>query len=296
MDIPKEIASLPPAELDWKSEHPLLKAAKSGDGFICFHTQSLIPKDVEQAIDEERSIEIDITQVGPSMGNYQEKRVVMSHTPWMYLAQGKKIPTPKELKSPEGIVDGIANMNVFVKFDIKSPEVIPWVALQAKKIKPSLRMIHAFVSDLHAINIKGEVKAAYIQEKGHSVMEYVSTDQLRQLKSELGGIPIQASCRGITFEDIGLKDGDNYPAVDKLCKTIQGVAEVINFNVLYPQSMPKDKRKLPHDVIKYVWDRYGLMVELNVDAGETAPKGVPFLGRSDSMQNATKVNPLSQAP
>lgn len=296
MDVPKEIASLPRTELDWKSGHPLLKAAESNQGFICFHTNSLKSKDVERAIDEEKSIEIDATQVGPSMGNYPEKRVVMSHNPWMYLAQGKKIPTPEELKSPEEIIDEIANKNVFVKFDVKAPEVIPWVAQQAKKIKPSLRMVHAFVGDLHAINIKGDVKAAYDQERGHSAMEYVSVEDLRRLKSELGGIPIQASCRGITFEDVTSKGGDNYPIVDKLCKKIQGVAEVINFNVLYPPSMPKSEQKLPRDVIGYVWDRYRLMVELNVDAGETAPEGVPFLGRSDNMQNTTKVNSLSQAP
>ena len=242
MDPPKEGALLPLQELDWKLEHPLLKAAESGRGFICFHTHNLKPNDVKQAIDEERSIEIDVTQIGPSIGNYPERRAVMSHAPWMYLAQGKKIPTPGELESPGGIVDKIASRNVFVKFDIKSPEVIPWIVKQAKKIKPHLRMLHAFVGDLHAINVKGEVKDAYIQEKGHSVTEYVSVDELRRLKNELAGIPIQASCRGITFEDVTLKEGDKYPVVDKLCRSIQGVAEVINFNVFHPSSMPEDER------------------------------------------------------
>jgi len=288
MDQLKDV--LPPREVDWKFEHPLLKAANSSQGFICFHTQNLKPNNVEQAIDQERSIEIDITQVGPSIGKYPDKRVVIAHTPWMNLAQGKRIPTAEELESPVGIVDKIVNRNVFVKFDIKSPEVIPWIIEQAKKIKPHLRMVHAFVGDLHAINVKGEVKDAYIQEKGHSVVEYVSVDELRRLKNALDGIPIQASCRGITFEDITLKEGDNYPVVDKLCKLIQGVAEVINFNVFFPSSMPKDERKLPHEIIKYAWERYGLMVELNMDRQESAPKGIPFLGRSDSMQNASKIN------
>ena len=288
MDQLKDV--LPPREVDWKFEHPLLKAANSSQGFICFHTQNLKPNDVEQAIDQETSIEIDVTRVGPSIGTYPEEKVVMAHTPLMNLAQGKRIPTTEELESPVGIVDKIANRNVFVKFDIKSPEVIPWIIEQAKKIKPHLRMVHAFVGDLHAINVKGEVKDAYIQEKGHSVVEYVSVDELRRLKNELDGIPVQASCRGITFEDVTLKEGDNYPVVDKLCKSIQGVAEVINFNVFFPSSIPKDERKLPHEIIRYAWVRYGLMVELNIDAGETAPKGIPFLGRSDSMQNASKIN------
>ena len=47
MDPPKEVVSLPPREVDWKFEHPLLKAANSGQGFICFHTQNLKPKDIE---------------------------------------------------------------------------------------------------------------------------------------------------------------------------------------------------------------------------------------------------------
>ena len=288
MDQPKEV--LPPGELNWKFEHPLLKAVNSGQGFICFHTQNLKPKDIEQAIDQERSIEIDVTQVGPSIGKYPEKKVVIAHTPWMNLAQGKRIPTAEELQSPVGIVDKIANRNVFVKFDIKSPEVIPWIIEQAKKIKPHLRMVHAFVGDLHAINVKGEVRDAYIQEKGHSVVEYVSVDELRRLKNAVDGLPVQASCRGITFEDVTLKVGNNYPVMDKLCKSIQDIAEVINFNVFFPSSMPKDERKLPHEIIRYAWDRYGLMVELNIDAGETAPNGIPYLGRSDTMQNASKVN------
>ena len=160
MDQPKEV--LPARELDWKFEHPLLKVANSGQGFICFHTQNLKPNDVEQAIDQERSIEIDVTQVGPSFGRYPEERVVMAHTPWMNLTHGKRIPTTEELESPVGIVDEIANRNVFVKFDVKSPEVIPWTIEQAKKIKAHLRMVHAFVGILHAISVKGEVKDAYI--------------------------------------------------------------------------------------------------------------------------------------
>lgn len=276
--------------LEWRSRHPLLKAADSGQGFICFHTQNLKPDDVQQAIAQERSIEIDVNQVGPSFGKYPKERVVMAHNPRYYLARGKHIPTDEELESPVGIVDKIANRNVFVKFDVKSPEVIDWVTEQAKKIKPHLRMVHAFVGELHAINVKGETRDAYIQEEGHMVPEYVPLGELKRLKAELDGIPIQASCRGISIGDINTKSGDSYPIIDKLCGTIKDVAEVINFCVFYPPSIPEGKRKLPHEIIRYVWEKYGLMVELDIDAGETAPKGIPFLGRSDSMQNASRVD------
>lgn len=36
------------------------------------------------------------------------------------------------------------------------------------------------------------------------------------------------------------------------------------------------------------------MVELNVDAGETAPKGIPYFGRSDKMQHTSNLNLSSQ--
>lgn len=286
----QEGLSTPSENLDWRSRHPLLNAAAGRKGFICFHTQNLEPKDVKQAIEQERSIEIDVNQVGPSFGKYPEERVVMAHTPGFYLARGLRVPTAEELKSPEGVVDEVANRNVFVKFDVKSPEVTSWVIEQAKKIKPHLRMVHAFVSALHAINVEGKTKDVYIQEEGHMVAEYVPLGELKRLKAELGGVPIQASCRGISIEDINKKIDDSYPIVDQLCKTIKGVAEVINFNVFYPPSIPEGERKLPHEIIRYVWENYGFMVELNIDAGETAPKGIPFLGRSDEMQNASKVD------
>ncbi|OGD85228.1 hypothetical protein A2164_01720 [Candidatus Curtissbacteria bacterium RBG_13_35_7] len=275
---------------DWKEKHPLLRASANNQGFICFHSKNLNPTHIKEAIDQQKSIEIDVSKVGPNIGKYPQEKIVVAHAPWMYLTQGQRIPTAEELEAPDDIVDRIAGEDVFVKFDIKSPDVISWVIEHARNIKPYLRMVHAFVGDIHAIYVKGETKDAYSQEKGYSVLDYVPLEELKRLRSELDGIPIQVSCRGISIDDLKTKSGDNYPIVDKLCKTVQGQAEVINFNAYYPSSTPKEERRLPHEIIRYTWEKYGLMVELNIDKGETAPKGVPFLGRSDKMQNASTVD------
>jgi hypothetical protein len=67
------------------------------------------------------------------------------------------------------------------------------------------------------------------------------------------------------------------------------IAEVINFNLKGGWGKDEAGIGLRQEVMKYVWNKYKLMIELNIDAGETAPEGIPFLGRSDDMEKATKI-------
>jgi hypothetical protein len=70
MDIEKAHSS--EDQQDWRSRHPLLMAREQGRGFICYHTNKLIWEAVQQAIDERRSIEVDVQQVGPEWASMRK--------------------------------------------------------------------------------------------------------------------------------------------------------------------------------------------------------------------------------
>lgn len=190
----------------------------------------------------------------------------------------------------EEVVMAVKDRIIFVKFDIKSASqrTYDWVVDQAKKLKPENRMLHVFLKELHAVNIQG-ISDPYKQDAPQTVSELVELNDLKQMKKRLDGIPVQVSCRGFSISDIEKQEGDRFPVIDELCKRVRGVATVINFNL---KGGWKDDEKFRAEVMQYVWERYQMMIELNIDEGESAPIGVPFLGRSDNMEKATNINEI----
>src|SRR3989344_4414537 len=269
---------------DWRSRHPLLKAAREETGFIVFHTIKLEDQNIEQAIRENKSIEIDVNILGAAIGKYPKNLLVNAHHPWYYLGGGGggKIPDYQNIPTPDEILAQVEGKNVFVKFDLKTPSVIPWLLANANRIAPHLRMVHCFLAEL---------QYSYRQEKGHTVTDYVSLEDVKKVREALAGIPFQVSCRGVSLENITTKIGDSFPVVDWLCQEIKGNAEVINFHLM-------DEQKLPPEIIRYTWQKHRLMTEVNIDESETAPLGIPFLGRTDYLDSASESLPdqMNQLP
>ena len=260
---------------NWRQKHPLLRARSLGEGFVCFHTQKLKQQDVELAIRDRKSIEIDANIWGPETGDFPPNTVVSSHHPWaLVFGRDLHIPSRKELISPDEIIAQVQDKEVFVKFDIKSPRAIPWVIENARRIPPHLRMAHAFVSEL---------LYSYKGIQGHQASEYLTLKDVDKLRQELEGIPFQLSCRGVSLEDIQFKTGESYPVVDRLCQAVKGYGEVINFNLL-------DNKRQPREIAYYVWRKHGLMTEVKLDKGETPALGSPYLGGTDHIELATPIS------
>ena len=262
---------------DWRSRHPLLKAAHEEAGFIAFHTIKLEDQNIEQAIRGNKSIEIDVNILGPKIGNYPPNLLVNAHHPWYYLGgvDRGKIPDYQNIPTPDEVLAQVEGKNVFVKFDLKTPGAIPWLLANANRIAPHLRMVHCVLAEL---------QYSYREEEGHTVTEYVSLKDVKKVREALADIPFQVSCRGVSLTDITTRNGDYFPVVDRLCQPIKGNAEVINFHLM-------DEQKLPPEIIRYTWQTHRLMTEVNIDESETAPPETPFLGRTDYLASASKSLP-----
>lgn len=258
---------------DWRVGHPLLKAAREGTGFICYHTQDLTREAIEEAIRDSKSIEIDANLLGPSEGDFPQDFLVVSHHPWYDAFTRVRDTDYTKFLSPNEVISLTSGKEVFVKFDLKTPQVIPWLLEAAQRVSPHLRMVHAFVSELHY---------SYKQEQGHHVTEYVSLADVKKIRKALDGIPFQVSCRGISLEELSIKRGNSYPLVDRLCTIVDGDAEVINFNLM-------DDQNLPPEISFYVWKKHGLLTEINIDRNPRPPLGIPYLGTTDNMTLATKM-------
>lgn len=275
MEGKEELQPIAKETEDWHSKHPLLKAAKQGTGFICWHTQELKVEDLKKAIEGNGSIEIDISQWGPEVGKFPPKTLVARHHPWYHaFSKGKgQIPDYQTILTPEKALTKLEGNNVLVKFDLKSPDAIPWFLTNANRIAPELRMVHCFPAEL---------QYSYRQETGYSASEYISLAELKKVRESLDNIPLQVSCRGVSLEDIQLRSGDSYPVVDRLCEPIKGLAEVINFHLIGGINPPPE-------IILYTWRKHNLMTEVNIDKDRPPPLGTPFLGRTDHLSLATKI-------
>lgn len=258
---------------DWRAKHPLLKAAKEGVGFICHHTRDLTRGMIDEAIRYGKSIEIDLCVLGPSEGDFPPGLLTSRHHPWFYLARGLEIPDHQTVISPVDIVRQLADKGVFIKFDLKNVAAIPWLLRLAQEVPPHLRMGHCFLEELHH---------SYDEEEGHNVTEYISLADVRDIREALDSIPFQVSCRGVGLEGLMRKEGDSYPLVDELCGKIKGEAEVINFGLMGGEI-------LPTEIAVYTWKKHGIMAELNIDKNPRTPLGVPFLGTTDNMSLAMKM-------
>src|SRR4030042_2362920 len=201
---------------DWRDKHPLLKAARENTGFVCWHTQELRNEDIKEAIEKGRSIEIDISQWGPEMGKFPPNTMIVRHHPWYQAFNKGEVPDYKTALTPNDVLAQVEGKNVFVKFDLKSPEVISWFLANADRIAPELRMGHCFLAELHY---------SYKQDAGHSASGYLNLADLKKIRGSLNNIPFQVSCQGVSLEDLTTKSGDSYPVIDRLCEPLKELAE-----------------------------------------------------------------------
>lgn len=252
-------------------------AANRSIRFVCFHGDLHSMDEVDWAIREGRSIEIDALKLSRDFGAGYHDDVVVGHDPISDIYWNHAPKRQETMMRAVEVVDRVVGTGTFVKFDIKSVDTLGWVEEQAKRLKPEQRMLHAFVSEVRADAIMGPSVERLYQDGPQTVFENVPLERLREMKEHLDGIPIQVSCRGFTVSELMQAENGRFPIIDQLCERIIGVAEVLNFNV----------KNMPLEAVFYVWKKYGLMVERNIDAGEGAPYGVPFLGRSDKMEEAT---------
>jgi len=264
--------------------HPMLRAINEKRGVILRHTvhdTSQAARDLEKAIAAGTSYEIDGNLVRLSDDDrYTDDRwyFVNAHHPLTYRDEydpPRPFPSadnPKALH-PAKLLPGILESGLFTKFDFKCPEAVDLLGPLAVPVPKAQKMGHMFLKELMVDGV---------MPRRHEVNLFLTLDDLERARAYMGDAPFQASCYGVTPENLTPELAETF------ARRIQGKAQYINFFLNYGERINP-----PLSIVKMLWEKYGLVTEIKIDSEADKQywdaQGIPYLGTTNDNDLATPI-------
>lgn len=229
--------------------------------YIFFHTWSITKDLIQQAIDEEKSIDLDVcvdTSGKPYLGHSQEYHE-KSGDPWF-------INMPLW-----AAVDMIAKSNISVMVDCKHPDSWPVIEKVITKIGPERCLICAYVS---------EFRFNYSRKNGEPdfITEWSPIKKLRLLKSKFPSVTITPCAKWLPND---LLISDQYKEL------LKDIRQTLKDNHADTVCLGVPDKTISDKSLRYFL-KENIIPHVMVDKADTTKLSETYIGETDYLEQASK--------
>lgn len=178
-------------------ENPIFLSKKTKRPFVYYHTHRVYDKNLEEAIDHKKSIELDIAF--DSDGTFYNKGdFYIGHPVSFYTEFGKEFY--KNMLLEDAVKKLEQNPSIFVVLDCKNIKAIPKMKEIVKRLGSHRCLFHAFIKEWTF-----EPLEANIEIEPHWKDEDIPLKEVLEFKQR-NKVPIIGACRGFSAERLNNKD------------------------------------------------------------------------------------------
>ena len=232
---------------------------EASERFVLYHTYDASRQNVERAIDECKSIDLDVSV--DEMG-----RPYLGHSLEFYEKSGEA--RPRNMTFWEAI-DLVAGSNIPAVVDCKDDRAWQFVEQAVEKLGPHRCLVHAYAAEL---------KFDYYLYDLDYESEWLGIARLRSLKERYPSVTTTASAKFLPSDLL---------VDDKHRKLLLGIRETLSNSFVDTVCLNVVPEGTMSDGVLALFLEKGIVPHVNVDSQDVSRLALPYVGESDILARAS---------